>query len=91
MSMMSIKTCLVLVAMLASTSLAQAQKSGGGVGGTATTGTGVRTGQGPLAQPVPPATSLTNTQQNNSLNSQRPINSQGPAQTNPSQTPFGTR
>jgi len=58
-----------------------------GMGGTATSGTGVRTGQGPLSQPIPPATSTTNPQQN----PQRPQNTQGPAQTNPPQQPFGSR
>ena len=52
-------------------------------------GTGVTTGRGPLAQPVAPATSTFNNQRN--LNSQRPLNLQGPAQTNPGQDPFGSR
>jgi hypothetical protein len=61
-------------------------------GGTYSTGggTGVRTGQGPLSQPIPPATSLSNPRQNY-------YNGQmyggryygGPAQTNPPQNPFG--
>ena len=68
---------------------ANSQKSntGTGMGGTATSGTGVRTGKGPLSQPIPPATSTTNPQQN----PQRPQNTPGPAQTNPPQEPFGSR
>ena len=66
---------------------ASRQKSSTDIGGTATSGTGVRTGQGPLSQPIPPATSTTNPQQN----SQRPQNTQGPVQTNPPQQPFGSR
>jgi hypothetical protein len=58
-----------------------------GMGGNATSGTGVRTGKGPLSKPIPPATSTTNPQQN----PQRPQNTQGPAQTNPPQQPFGSR
>ncbi len=57
------------------------------MGGTATTGTGIRTGQGPLTKPIPPAVSTTNPQQN----PQYPINRQGPVQTNPPQEPFGSR
>ena len=64
---------------------------GTGMGGTATSGTAVKTGQGPLSQPIPPATSTTNPQQNSQQNPQRPINMQAPAQTNPSQQPFGSR
>jgi hypothetical protein len=67
--------------------ISQNSNSGTGMGGTATSGTGVRTGQGPLSQPIPPATSTTNPQQN----SQRPQNTQGPALTNPPQQPFGSR
>jgi hypothetical protein len=55
--------------------------------GTATTGTGVKTGRGPLSQPIPPATSTINPQQN----PQRPLNTWGPAQTNPPEQPFGSR
>ncbi len=51
------------------------------------TGSGVKTGRGPLAQPTPPATSTMKPQQD----SQRPQNMQGPAQTNPPQHPFGTK
>src|SRR5665647_2607265 len=57
----------------------RAPASGTGMGGTATTGTGVKTGKGPLSQPIAPATSTTNPQQQNP---QRPQNMQGPAQTN---------
>jgi hypothetical protein len=72
---------------------ANSQKSntGTGMGGTATSGTGVRTGKGPLSQPIPPATSTTNPQQNPQQNPQRPQNTPGPAQTNPPQEPFGSR
>lgn len=56
------------------------------VGGTATSGTGVKTGKGPLSQPIPPATSTTNPQQNPNL----PSNVRGPALTNPPSQPFGS-
>lgn len=59
----------------------------GTMGGTATTATGVRTGQGPLSQPIPPAVSTVNPQQN----PQRPLGTWGPVQTNPPQQPFGSR
>jgi hypothetical protein len=62
-----------------------------GMGGTATSGTGVRTGKGPLSKPIPPATSTTNPQQNLQQNPQRPQNTPGTAQTNPPQEPFGSR
>src|SRR5664280_627102 len=65
----------------------QKTDTGTGRGGTATSGTGVSTGQGPLSQPIPPATSTTNPQHD----PQRPQNTQGPAQTNPPQQPFGSR
>jgi hypothetical protein len=58
-----------------------------GAGGTATTGTAVRTGHSPLSQSVPPAVSTLNPPQS----SQRPQNFRGPAQTYPSNNPFGTR
>ena len=61
-------------------------------GGSYGTGsTGVRTGQGPLSQPIPPATSLANPNQNyySSQTPNRPQNNWGPAVTNPSQNPFG--
>ena len=58
-----------------------------GAGGTATTGTAVRTGRSALSQPVPPAVSTSNPPQS----SQRPQNFRGPAQTYPSSNPFGTR
>jgi hypothetical protein len=58
-----------------------------GMGGNATSGTGTRTGHGPLSQPVPPATSTIIPQQN----PQRPQNTWGPVQTNPPQQPFGSR
>jgi hypothetical protein len=69
----------------------QKSNTGTGMGGTATSGTGVRTGKGPLSQPIPPATSTTNPQQNPQQNPQRPQNTPGPAQTNPPQEPFGSR
>jgi hypothetical protein len=56
------------------------------VGGTATTGTGVRTGRGPLSYPVPPASSTLNPP----YNPQRPQNFRGPASTYPSPYPFGS-
>jgi hypothetical protein len=84
--------------VIGSLSAAHAQgyrDSGGYVtapGGTYGTGggTGVRTGQGPLSQPVPPATSLSNPQQNyyNGRTHGGPYYG-GPAQTNPPQNPFG--
>jgi hypothetical protein len=70
---------------------AAAKKPSTGMGGTASSGTGVRTGRGPLSQPIPPATSTTNPRQNFQQSPQRPLNMQGPAQTNPPQHPFGTR
>ena len=60
-----------------------------GVGGTASSGTGVRTGQGALSQPVAPAASSLNNQQNLQGSTQRPLNSSSPVQTFPSQQPFG--
>ena len=54
-------------------------------------GTGVPTGQGPLSQPVPPAVSTTNPQQNSSGRILHPQNMPGPAQTNPPQEPFGSK
>src|ERR1041385_5408617 len=68
----------------------RAHNSGTGVGGTASSGTGVRTGQSPLSQPIPPATSTINPQQNFQQAPQRPQNFRGPAMTYPSQHPFGT-
>ena len=58
-----------------------------GIGGTATSGTGVKTGKGPLSQPIPPAASTLNPQQN----PQRPLNTRGPTLTNPPQQPFGSK
>jgi hypothetical protein len=73
---------------------AQGTNQYGGRGGYATGSggsTGVRTGRGPLTQPIPPATSLANPRQNyyypQTLN--RPQNYGGPAVTNPPQYPFG--
>ena len=54
-----------------------------GVGGTATSGTGVRTGTGALSQPVPPATSTVPPQQGIVAPQQR--------LTYPPPHPFGTR
>lgn len=91
---MSAKACCVsAIFILLSVVAAQAQSSGNntGAGGTASTGTGVRTGQGPLSQPIPPATSLINPQQNYLRSaSPYPRNYYGPAQTYPSPEPFGT-
>ena len=61
-----------------------------GVGGTASSGTGVPTGQGALPQPVPPASSsIYNSRQNLQGGTQRPQGTPGPVQTNPAQNPFG--
>lgn len=64
-----------------------------GLGGSYGTGgtTGIRTGQGPLSQPIPPATSLTNPRQNYYYpqTPNRPQYYGGPAVTNPPQYPFG--
>jgi hypothetical protein len=59
----------------------------GRAGGTATTGTGVKTGKGPLTQPIPPAVSTSNPPHNPQL----PQNMQGPVHTNPPKEPFGSR
>ena len=70
----------------------QITNSGPKMGGTASSGTGVRTGQGALSQPVPPAaSSIYNSQQNLQGGPQRPQGIQGPVLTYPSQQPFGTR
>lgn len=53
-----------------------------GVGGTATTGTGVPTGHSPLSQPVPPAANS---------NNYRYGAGRVPTATSPSRDPFGTR
>jgi hypothetical protein len=53
-----------------------------GVGGTATTGTGVPTGHSPLSQPIPPAASSYNS---------RYGAGRVPTTTSPSRYPFGTR
>jgi hypothetical protein len=89
--MTSVKTSCLLATLLVLGSSASAYAQGTGKGGTATSGTGVSTGQGPLSQPIPPATSTTNPHQNSQQNPQRPQNTLGPAQTNPSQQPFGSR
>lgn len=70
----------------------QTINTGPKMGGTASSGTGVRTGQGPLSQPVPPAaSSIYNSQQNLQGTPQRPQGVPGPVQTFPSRQPFGTR
>ncbi len=56
-----------------------------------TSGTGVKTGKGALSEPIPPATSTTNPQQNLQGNLLRPQNMPGPARTNPPQHPFGSK
>lgn len=61
--------------------------NGTNVGGTSSSGTGVKTGQGPLTRPIPPATSMANPRQD----PQRPLNAQGPAQTTPAKQPFGSQ
>ena len=53
--------------------------------------TAVKTGRGPLSQPLPPAVSTTNPGQNLQQAPQRPVYSPGPTMTNPPQHPFGTR
>jgi len=61
-------------------------------GGATNTNCGVRTGHGPLTQPIPPAVSTINSQNNqNPQGIQRSQNLPGPAQTNLPQQPFGTR
>ena len=55
--------------------------------GPAASGTGVRTGQGPLTKPIPPAVSTMNPPHNPQL----PQNMRGPVHTNPPQEPFGSR
>src|SRR5262245_6704865 len=87
---------LIGLAVIGSAPAAHAQRGGyvyGTGGGTYGTGgsTGVRTGQGPLSQPIPPATSLANPNQNFNYQQtpNRPQNYGGPAQTNPPQNPFG--
>ena len=55
--------------------------------GPATSGTGVKTGQGPLTKPIPPAVSTVNPPHNPQL----PQNMRGPVHTNPPQEPFGSR
>jgi hypothetical protein len=92
------KACKLPLVLLAFISLAYAgivcaqtqstdKRNDNGVGGTASTGTGVKTGKGPLSHPIPPAVSTTNPQPT----PQRPQNMQGPTQTNPPEQPFGSR
>jgi hypothetical protein len=64
---------------------------GTGAGGAGTGGTAVKTGKGPLSEPIAPATSTTNPQQNSQGNLLRPQNMPGPALTNPPQNPFGSK
>jgi hypothetical protein len=86
---------LISLVVLSDLASANAQSGGytarpGGVYGTGG-GTGVRTGRGPLSQPIPPATSLINPRQNYYY-PQTPYRPQyygGPAVTNPPQYPFG--
>jgi hypothetical protein len=82
----------IIFAAVADPSFAQSQSGmSTGVGGTATTGTAVRTGRGALSQPVGPAASTVNPQQNyNQGGPSRPANVPGPASTYPSQQPFGS-
>ncbi len=61
---------------------------GGTASTSASTGTSVKTGQGPLTQPVPPAASSIYTQQN-LQGVQRPQGATAPVQTYPSSQPFG--
>lgn len=89
--MIKAKTCgLAAALILASIAIAFAQ-SGGTASTNSSSGTGVKTGKGPLTQPIPPAVSTTNPSQNYPQNPQRPQNSTGPTLTNPPQQPFGTR
>ena len=78
--------------LLVSMAIAQAQgteqtrDAGNGVGGTASTGTGVKTGHGPNMQPGPAVGTM-----NPPYNSNRPMNRQGgPTLTHPPKHPFGT-
>jgi hypothetical protein len=93
--MTRVKTSYLLATLLvlgsSTGTFAQGTKDDSGMGGTATSGTGVRTGKGPLSKPIPPATSTTNPQQNLQQSPQRPQSTPGPAQTNPPQEPFGSR
>jgi hypothetical protein len=83
----------VIVDAYAQSGAASGQNTGigTGLGGTAITGTAVRTGRGPLSQSIPPASSILNSQQNSRQNFQRPLNTPGPVHTNPPQQPFGSR
>ena len=86
------KACLVTLLALGSFAAAHAQGTNDNiVGGTATTRGGVKTGKGPLTQPIPPAVSTTNPNQNLQQVPLRPQNIPGPALTNPSPQPFGSR
>ncbi len=66
-------------------------RSGADVNRPKAGGVGVKTGKGPLSEPIPPATSTTNPQQNSQGNILRPRNMPGPALTNPPQQPFGSK
>lgn len=96
------KVMLVGAAMVLLAAGVAANAQGTGYNGSTTTGqssngspengkTAVKTGRGPLSQPLPPAVSTTNPAQNLQQSPQRPAYSPGPAVTNPSQQPFGTR
>ena len=64
------------------------------MGGSASSGTGVPTGRGPLSQPSPPAVSSLNNlnnQQNLQGNNQRAQGQTGPVQTPAQLQPFGGR
>ena len=92
MAVQRILAMLVGVSIIAATVGANAQSTtsgnnNSGIGGTAASGTGVKTGKGPLTQPVPPAVNLSGPRQD----PQRPANVQGPAQTNPPKQPFGSQ
>ena len=80
------------ILVLGLTTVVQAQGTGQNMyGGTASGGSGVTTGVGPLTQPIAPAQSSANPRQNMQQNTQRPQNAPGPVQTNPAQNPFGSR
>jgi len=86
---------LVVLVLIGSVATASAQRTdinnNNNAAQIGTSGAPVATGHGPLSQPVPPAVSTANPRQNFQPGAQRPQNYGGPAQTNPSQQPFGSR
>jgi hypothetical protein len=87
--------CLALLLALGSIAGANAQgihdNNDNGKADKGTSGSGVKTGRGPLSYPIPPAVSTTNPNQNYQRGPERPQNMPGPALTNPPQQPFGSR